>query len=135
MFNDHECVCVMNNSVLSNTRTQDRNIGHDYEIFIVYDASDVDPVVTEQLQARGKVYELRFISSTDNLDGKCLWDGNIYFRHGKDHHKSWWVQNLHQPFFIQTPDGRYGDLDYKDVDVCVYVIENTQIWRVYVNHL
>ena len=88
MFDDHEHVCVLYNSVFSNTNTLEGNIDCDDQVVIIlHDAYDNDSVIPEVVTAHGMTYELRFMACTMDKDG-FKWDGKIYCRHGKEHHWS-----------------------------------------------
>ena len=126
MFDDHEHVCVLYNSVLSNTNTIEGNIKSDDEVVIILHNSNVyDSVIPEVVRSHGMTYELRFIACTVDMEDDFKWDGKIYCRHGKENHKSWWVQNRHKCIFLHTVNGGYNDMEYRSVDVSVYVVEKT----------
>lgn len=81
--------------------------------------------IEDKKQVHGNIYELRFVSKSINLEVEHRWDGKIYCKYGKDHHKSWWFQNNTTNMFLQTNDGNYSRINYNDVDVCVDVVEKT----------
>ena len=65
MFVDHENVCVVYNSVFSNTTRMDEYVSEDDDIIIViYDEVDLENELNEELEVNGIEYELRFVSST-----------------------------------------------------------------------
>lgn len=94
----------------------------DEVIIIVYDEWTEDEQIPEYLYREDDMFELRFVSSTENLDDHYSWDGTFFCRHGGVHHKSWWVHNRLNKRFLQTKSGHYDGLDLDNVDVCVYVI-------------
>ena len=123
---DHDHVCVMYNSVFSNTNSLQRNIGCDDQVVIIFhDSSDYNSVLPEKLVSHGYTYELRYIACTEDMDGDFKWDGKIYCRHGKEHHKSWWFINRRKGLFLQSVNGDYDDVDYSNIDVSVYVVDKT----------
>ena len=67
---------------------------------------------------------MRFISSTVSLNGNFKWEGKIYCRHGGCNHKSWWVLSRQKKIFLQTTSGFVDDLEYNDLDICVYVMKS-----------
>ena len=83
-----------------------------------------------------KTYELRFISSSVDVEGDGYkWDGTIFCRHGNVHHKSWWTLNRNNKRFIQTKSGNFDGIDRGSIDVCVYVISETQDMNTLMNDL
>ena len=93
MFDDHEHVCVLYNSVFSNTNTLEGNINCDDQVVIIlHDAYENDYVIPEVVTSHGMIYELHFITCTIDMDGDFKWDGEMYCRHGMEHHRSWWIQ-------------------------------------------
>ena len=65
LFDDHEHVCVLYNSVFSNTNTLERNIDCDDQVVIIlHDAYDNDSVIPEVVRAHGMTYELWFMACT-----------------------------------------------------------------------
>ena len=123
-FDEHEHVCVMYNSVFLNTNTLQRNIGCDDQVVIIFhNSSQYNSVLPEKLVSHGCTYELHFIACTVDMDGDFKWDGKIYCRHGKEHHQSWWVMNHNKGLFLQTVNGDYDGIEYRNIDVSVYVAD------------
>ena len=121
-FEEHENVCVLFKSMVKDITDMflfaDEN---DEIIIIVYDEWVEGEEIAEYLTLQEEIFELRFISSTENLDNKYKWDGSIFCRHGGEHHKSWWVHKRHNKRFLQTKSGNCDGVYYSNVDVCVYV--------------
>ena len=126
MFDDHEHVCVMYNSVFSNTRIVQRYIDYyDQVVIIFHDSREYNSELPEKFVSHGHTYELRFIACTVDMPGDFKWNGEIYCRHGKEHHKSWWVLNRHKGLFLHTVNGGFNDMEFGNVDVNVYVVDTT----------
>ena len=128
MFDDHEHVSVIYNSVLSDIFTHEYMINiNDEVIIMIYDGQTVEERIVGSIKAHGNTYELRFIALTvDHEDGNYKWDGKLFCRHGTQLHKSWWIKHRHKQLFMKTKNGTYDDIVINDVDICVYVIEKTR---------
>ena len=129
MFVDHENVAVLYNSDCSNQQCIEEQVSEGDDIIIViYDVVDLDYVLQEEMVVNGVGYELRFVSTTESLDGELKWNGNIYSRHGGNMYPSWWFMNRRSKFFLQMDDDGVHQVNKMDLDVSVYVARlNTDI--------
>ena len=122
MFVYHENVCVVYNSVFSNTRIFDEYVSEEDDIIIIiYDEVELESELEEEIDVNGIAYELRFVSSTFSLDEEWKWNGSIYSRHGGNMYKSWWVLNRKRQLFLHMDENVLDKINIVNLDVSVYV--------------